>query len=184
MLIRNTNLEYGIVSQCLHWITVILVFIQIVLGHIGADLPLGMQRLIILSRHKSVGMTIFMLVILRIIWRLINKVPELPPNMTRLNRSIALITHWSFYILLVCMPIAGWISSSASNLSVSWFGLFTWPDLVEPDKHLADIAKTTHIFLSWVLVSLITLHILAALKHHFIDKDNILLRMLIWPGSK
>lgn len=177
-MIRNTSERYGVVSQTLHWLVALLVFTQFVIGSIAADLPLGMQRLIFLARHKSIGMTIFVLVILRILWRLINKVPSLPVNMSAYQRQLARITHWLLYGILLCMPIAGWINSSASNLTVSWFGVFTWPDLVEPDKQIATIAKEIHHILGWILFMVISLHISAALYHHFMLKDNVLRRML------
>jgi cytochrome b561 len=83
---------------------------------------------------------------------------------------------------LLCIPVAGWINSSASNLTVSWFGIFNWPDLVEPDKYIATIAKGTHKILVWTLLAIISLHTMAALRHHFILKNNILIRMI--PGFK
>ena len=178
MMLRNSNERYGVISQALHWIIVIMVFTQIVYGTIAADLPLGMQRLIVLARHKSIGMTIFILIFARLLWRLLNQVPSLPPQMSINERRLAHTTHWLFYVLLLCLPIAGWITSSASNLTVSWFGLFTWPDLVEQNKQLADIAKEVHEFLGWILFAVIGLHFTAALRHHFILKDDVLVRML------
>jgi len=181
-MLRNSPEHYGIVSQALHWIIVVLFSIQFVVGSIAADLPLGMQRLIFLSRHKSIGMTIFILMILRLLWRLSNRLPELPATMAQNEQRLARLTHWLFYILLLCIPVAGWINSSASNLTVSWFGLFNWPDLVNPDKQIATIAKGIHKTLVWTLLSIICLHTIAALRHHFILKDNVLNRML--PGFK
>jgi len=181
-MLRNSPERYGIISQTLHWIIVVLVSIQFVVGSIAADLPLGMQRLILLSRHKSIGMTIFTLMILRLLWRLANPVPQLPVKMPGPEQHLARLTHWLFYILLLCIPVAGWTNSSASNLTVSWFGIFNWPDLVNPDKHIATIAKETHKILVWTLLVIISLHAVAALRHHFILKDNILARML--PGLK
>jgi len=181
-MLRNSPERYGIISQTLHWIIVVFVSIQFVVGSIAADLPLGMQRLILLSRHKSIGMTIFILMILRLLWRLSNQVPLLPAEMSSHEQRLARLIHWLFYILLLCIPVAGWINSSASNLTVSWFGIFNWPDLVEPDKYIATIAKGTHKILVWTLLAIISLHTMAALRHHFILKNNILIRMI--PGFK
>lgn len=182
VMLRNSPERYGIISQTLHWIIVVFVSIQFVVGSIAADLPLGMQRLILLSRHKSIGMTIFILMILRLLWRLSNQVPLLPAGMSSHEQRLARLIHWLFYILLLCIPVAGWINSSASNLTVSWFGIFNWPDLVEPDKYIATIAKGTHKILVWTLLAIISLHTMAALRHHFILKNNILIRMI--PGFK
>lgn len=178
MLIRNTADRYGAIAQAFHWAIVVLIIVQFTLGIIGSDLPVGMQRLIVLSRHKSFGMTIFMLVLLRLAWRLANPVPRLPDKMPRLHQRLAHATHWLLYALLLTMPVVGWISSSASNLTVSWFGIFTWPDLVGTNKELATAAKELHEVLAWILFTTVTLHLAAALRHHFVLKDDILLRML------
>lgn len=178
MQIRNTAERYGAASQAFHWTIVALVVFQLALGIIAADLPVGMERLIMLARHKSFGMTIFMLMILRLTWRLANPVPELPAAMPRYEQRLAHATHWFLYALLLAMPIAGWISSSASNLSVSWFGLFVWPDLVDKNKELADLAKAIHKTLAWLLLATAVLHAAAALRHHFLLKDDVLMRML------
>ena len=182
MMLRNNSEGYGLVSQTLHWVIVVLVFTQFVIGSIAADLPLGMQRLIWLSRHKSIGMTIFVLVILRLLWRWLNPVPRPPVQMPGYEQKLARISHGLFYVLLLCMPIAGWIHSSASNLTVSWFGLFTWPDLTGPDKYIAHLAGEIHEGLAWGLFALIGVHIAAALRHHFILRDDVLIRML--PGLR
>lgn len=183
MAMRNTIDRYGSVAQSLHWVIVALVAVQIVLGIIGADLPVGMERLVTLSRHKSLGMTIFALMLLRLGWRLVNPVPALPAQIPRLEQRLARATHWTFYALLLAMPVVGWISSSASNLTVSWFGLFTFPDLVETDKELATSAKALHRAMAWTLMALVSLHAAAALRHHFLLKDSVLARMLPW-GEK
>ncbi len=187
MMLRNTHEHYGAVAQSLHWAIVALVAVQVVLGVTGADLPVGMERLITLSRHKSLGMTILALVAVRLAWRLVNPVPRLPPQLPRLEQRLAHFTHWLFYGLLLVLPLAGWINSSASNLTVSWFGMFNFPDLVETDKALAVSAKAWHRSMAWLLITMIALHALAALRHHFVLKDSVLLRMLPWghkpPGE-
>ena len=187
-MLRNTHERYGTVAQTLHWAIVVLVAVQIALGVTGADLPVGMERLITLSRHKSLGMTILALMVLRLVWRVINPVPKLPPLLPRLEQRLARSSHWLLYGLLLSMPVVGWISSSASNLTVSWFGVFTFPDLVETDKALAAGAKTLHRSMAWLLMTMVSLHALAALRHHFLLKDGVLLSMLplrrTSPGEK
>jgi cytochrome b561 len=120
--------------------------------------------------------------ILRLLWRLANTVPQLPVNIPGHIQRLAHLSHWLFYILLLSIPVAGWINSSASNLTVSWFGIFNWPDLVDPDKQIATIAKQTHKILVWTLLAIISVHTIAALRHHFVLKDSVLIRML--PGLK
>ena len=175
--------RYTAVAQWLHWIIAALIAIQFGLAWTADDLPLGLRKLSLLARHKSFGMTILMLAILRIIWRLANPPPELPAGMTPIERTLARATHVAFYVLLFAMPLTGWTMSSAKNYSVSWFGLFTWPNLISKNEAAFEILKTTHDYLSDLLLAIVILHVLAALKHHFWNKDNVLLRMLPFTKS-
>ena len=151
---------------------------QFTLAYLADDLPLGAHKLALLARHKSFGMTVLMLAILRLLWRLKNPPPSLPPGMTPLQQSLARATHIAFYVLLFAMPLTGWLMSSAKNYSVSWFGVFTWPNLIAKNEAAFDVLRTTHHILSYALFAIAVLHVLAALKHHFWDKDAVLLRML------
>lgn len=180
--LRNTPSRYGVVAQSLHWLIVLLVAIQFVLGVTAHDLPISLERLVLLTRHKAFGMTILMLILLRLAWRLYSPPPALPAGMARLQQRLAELSHILLYILLLTMPVIGWLSSSASNLTVSWFGLFHFPNLVGPDPALAKSMKALHIGMAWVLLALISVHAAAALWHQFIRKDGVLLRMLPhWP---
>jgi cytochrome b561 len=118
------------------------------------------------------------LAFIRLGWRLANPVPAALSNMKGWQERVASLMHWALYALILVTPLAGWMMSSAKNYPVSFFGLFTWPNLVAPDENLFKTLKETHEILATVMVSLALLHMLAALKHHFIDKDNILRRML------
>lgn len=178
---RNTVERYGVVSQFLHWTLVVLVILQFVLGFTAAGMPISVQRLVLLVRHKSIGMTILALVLLRLTWRGFSPVPALPKQMPSLHKTAAHLSHVLLYALLISMPIVGWITSSASHLTVTWFGLFAFPDLVGPDAHLAKLAKATHGAMAWMLLAVASLHALAALWHHFMLKDDVLRRMLPVP---
>jgi cytochrome b561 len=166
-----------------HWTIAVLIVAQFALAWSADDLPLGMQKLKLLARHKSIGMTVLMLAILRLLWRLANATPELPAGMSPLERLLARATHIVFYVLLFAMPITGWMMSSAKNYSVSWFGQFTWPNLIGPNEAAFDFLKSTHDYLSYCLFAIALLHILAALKHHFWNKDDVFLRMLPFTQS-
>jgi cytochrome b561 len=151
---------------------------QFVLARMAQDLPLGGRKLGLLAEHKSVGMTILMLAILRLLWRVRTAPPALPSGMSRIEQVAARWTHRAFYVLLFAMPLTGWTMSSAKNYSVSWFGLFTWPNLIGKDETAFELLRTTHRALAYVLFSIAVLHILAALKHHFWNRDDVLVRML------
>jgi cytochrome b561 len=170
--------RYSAVAQTFHWIIAALVVTQFVLANLAEDLPIGAHKLALLARHKSVGMTVLMLAILRLLWRMRHPPPGLPVGMTPIERMLARATHISFYVLLFAMPLTGWLMSSAKNYSVSWFGLFTWPDLIGKNETAFDLLRSTHGILSGALFALAVLHILAALKHHFWNKDDVLRRML------
>jgi cytochrome b561 len=170
--------RYSALAQIFHWVIAALIIVQFTLARLAEPLPLGVHKLALLARHKSVGMTILMLAVLRLLWRIWHPAPPLPPGMTRWERAGAHATHWAFYVLLFAMPLTGWTMSSAKNYSVSWFGLFTWPNLIAKNEAAFEFLKTTHDILSDVLFAVAVLHILAALKHHFWHRDDVLLRML------
>jgi cytochrome b561 len=175
---RTQPARYGAPAQFFHWLIAALIVTQFVLGRMQEHLPVGVRKLGILARHKSVGMTILMLAILRLAWRLWHPAPPLPSKMRPLGRWAARASHVTFYVLLFAMPLTGWMMSSAKNYSVSWFGLFTWPNLIGKNESAFNFLRSTHDVLSGVLFTIAVLHILAALKHHFWDRDDVLLRML------
>jgi cytochrome b561 len=181
---QSSPTRYGAVAQGFHWIIAALIVVQFTLALKADSLPLGLHKVAVLARHKSFGMTVLMLAVLRLLWRLFNRPPELPAGMSKIERTIARGTHVLFYVLLFAMPLTGWIMSSAKNYSVSWFGQFTWPDLIAPNERAFELLKTTHHLLGWLLFAVAILHILAALKHHFWDKDDVLVRMLPFTKSE
>jgi cytochrome b561 len=175
--------RYSAVAQTFHWVIAALVIVQFFLANQYHNAPLA-KKIAPIATHKSVGMTILMLAIMRLVWRLFNPPPGLPQGMSRLEQIGAKFTHFAFYFLLFAMPLSGWLMSSAKNYSVSYFGLFTWPDLVKPNEQAFDLLKETHETLSTVLLVLAILHVLAALKHHFWNKDDVLKRMLPFTKSE
>lgn len=178
MQAMNNDRRYGVVAQLFHWSIVALIFTQFVLASKAHDLPLGPAKISTLALHKSFGMTIFALAMLRLLWRLVNPVPAMPLATPRWQRIAAHISHGALYALIMITPLFGWMMSSARNFPVSWFGLFTFPDLVKPNKPLYDFFHEAHETLATTILVLAVLHALAALKHHFIDRDNVLRRML------
>jgi cytochrome b561 len=155
-----------------------LIITQVVLAGQAEGAPSLLEKAKILTTHKSTGMTIFILAILRLLWRLTNPVPAPVAGTKSWQERLAGIMHWTLYALVFLTPLAGWTMSSARNFSVSYFGLFTWPNLVAPDQSLYETLKKMHFVLAATMISLAWLHAFAALKHHFFDKDNVLRRML------
>jgi cytochrome b561 len=172
------NRRYAATAQILHWLIALLIVIQFILARMAAHLPLGVRKLALLAEHKSFGMTVLMLVVVRLAWRLKNPPPPLPDDMHRVERFLATVTHVSFYVLLFAMPLSGWLMSSAKNYSVSWFGAFTWPNLIAPNEAAFKYLMALHHLLSKVLFAIASLHVLAAFKHHFWNKDDVLARMV------
>ena len=178
--VRNTDQSYGILAQALHWLVAALVFAQLALGLYAADLPLGIERLRLLSRHKSLGLALLALALLRLAWRAAQAPPPLPASMPRWERGAALATHRLIYLLLVLAPLAGWLQASASGLSVNWFGLFQMPDLVPKSRALAELFRLAHLVCVALLAALVAGHVAAALRHALLLRDGVLHRMLPW----
>lgn len=175
---RNDRQTWGWIAQALHWTVAILLVAQYWLAWMAADLPLGMQKLILLTRHKSLGLLILLLVLSRLLWRLWNPTPAPPPAMPGWQRHLATATQGLIYGCLIALPVSGWIMSSARNFPVSFFGLWQLPDLVEPDETVYQFTRDFHGAVTWLLGLAVTLHVIGALKHHFIDRDDVLRRML------
>lgn len=161
----------------LHWLVAIGLFMAIGLGFYMVDLPLSPQKLKIYSWHKWLGVTIFLLVIIRLTWRLTHPVPALP-KMPHWEKIIAKLVHFLLYFLMLAIPLSGWLMSSAAGFPVVFLGMIPLPDLVAKNQELAAIFKQLHFILNLSLLSLVILHLIAALKHHFIAKDDILAQML------
>ena len=178
--LHNTDQSYGIIAQTLHWLVAVLVFAQFALGLYAADLPLSLARLQWLSRHKSLGLAILALVLLRLAWRWISRAPPPAPSLPQWQRRLAAATHGLLYALLVLVPLAGWMHASAAGLSASWFGLFPVPDLLPKQPQWAGPLKLVHQAGAALLALLILVHILGVLRHALLLRDDVLQRMLPW----
>jgi cytochrome b561 len=169
--------RYSGVAIALHWLVALLIFGALALGLYMVDLKLSPTKLKLYSWHKWLGVTIWLLVVVRLGWRLIRRPPPAPP-MPAWQRRAAAATHVLLYVLVLVIPITGWLFSSASGFPVVYFGVLQLPDLVGKDKGLAELFQSVHAALNYVLMAIVTVHILAALKHHLIDRDTVLHRML------
>ncbi len=152
-----------------------------VLGWIAVNYPMSPAKIKLFVWHKSIGITILILVVVRIAWRLTDRTPALPNHMRNWERRLAHASHTLMYLAMVIMPLSGWVINSAANFPLKLYGLIRWPNIAPADKALQTQAELVHVTLFWILAALLVLHIGAALWHHFVQRDEILTRML--PGT-
>ncbi|PVZ71961.1 cytochrome b [Pelagibaculum spongiae] len=175
---RNHAAGYGLLSRVLHWLIALFVFWMLYLGLTMHDLPLGLEKLKQINLHKALGVTVFALVLIRLIWKLSNPSVKAPPGQPKWQQRAAEAAHWSLYGFMLAMPISGWVMSTAAGYPVSYFGLAKFPLLFEKNKQLQDIGHVVHEFASWAFIAVLVAHVGAALYHHFVVKDEVLKRML------
>ena len=176
----SENRRYHVFSIVIHWLIAGLIVLQFILANLaeGAeDADQTLRQLALLANHKSVGITVLALAIVRLLWRLKTPPPKLPREMDQWQVLASHISHWTLYGLIFLIPISGWLMSSATAYSVSWFNLLQLPDLVSPNADAAEVYEEIHEVLATVLFVVALVHILAALKHRFIDRDGVLERM-------
>lgn len=169
--------RYSSVAIALHWAIAAAIFCTFPLGVYMADLPLSPRKLQLVSYHKWVGITLLALACARLAWRLGHTPPALPPGMPAWQRRAATGAHWALYALIFAIPLSGWMYSSAVGVPTVYFGLWQLPDLVGRDKALAAALKLAHQALNFTLLAIVVVHVAAALKHHFVDRDGLLRRM-------
>ncbi len=165
--------NYGCVTKWLHAIVAVLILLQI-LGGILLDYMPGW----VYTLHKSFGLVILTLMVIFVIWRLANSKPAWPADMKSWEKCLARLVHICLYGGFILMPLSGWAMATAAGKAPDFFWLIKIPmPFVAPNKALATAMLGLHTELAWILSALILLHILGALKHHFIDKNNVLKRM-------
>jgi cytochrome b561 len=170
--------RYTPTAISLHWLIALLIFIAFPLGIYMHDLPLSPDKLRLYSYHKWIGVTVFALALVRVYWRATHVPPSLPDNMPNWEKFAAHATHYALYALIFIIPISGWLMSSAKGFQTVWFGVLPLPDLLDKDKELGDLLLEVHKLLNFLLFGLVLGHVGAALKHHFIQHDDILARMV------
>ena len=177
-------MSYTKTAKALHWLMAALLFGLLALGFYMQDLPLSPEKLQLYSWHKWAGVTAFLLVAFRLFWRLAHRPPALPASMPKRMQFAAHAGHLLLYGLMIAIPLSGWLMSSAKGFQTVYFGVLPIPDLIEKNKELGHLLAEVHETLSWLFIILLVGHIAAALKHHFIDKDDILIRMLPDHGHR
>jgi cytochrome b561 len=175
---KNPADHWGTISQLLHWVVVALVLVMAWLGLTMTDLPNTPHKIDTYALHKSIGLGILALVLLRLAWRLHAGAPRPVAGTPRWQHRVASATHGGLYLLLLAIPVSGWVINSASGFPLRWFGLFRVPQLAGRDEALQELAETWHEWMFWALVVLALAHTAAAVWHHFFLQDATLARML------
>lgn len=184
MPLRSTDAAWGALLRAFHWSIAILIAVQAAIGLTMVQMGLTPAKVRVFALHKSIGITILALVLLRIAWRLSEYKPADPAGMPHWQVIAARAMHLTLYVLILAIPLSGWWFNSASNAPLVWFGWFDVPSLTGGyDPLWKPRALLLHQTLFWLLAALLVGHVGAALWHHFRQRDDVLRRML-WPGPR
>ncbi|TAM03012.1 MAG: cytochrome b [Paraburkholderia sp.] len=171
--------RYSGVAILLHWLIAALIVWGFALGWVMTDIPgITPTKLRYFSWHKWIGVTVLALVLVRILWRATHTAPALPSSTHAWERLAAHAGHGVLYVLMVAIPVTGYLYSSAADMQVVYFGIWPLPKLIGPDDALKEVLRTAHVLLDYALLAVVVLHVLAVVKHQHLDRQNILARML------
>jgi cytochrome b561 len=176
--------HYTRIAIALHWLLAALIVGSLGVGWYMADMPMSVQRLKLFNWHKWAGVTILFLSAARLLWRLWHPAPALPSSMPAWQRSASHLSHGALYVLFFVVPLLGWAYSSAAGFPIVWFGVLPLPDWVPRSRELAESLKPWHGWAAYTLAAVVAVHIAAALKHHLVDKDQVMARMLPWLQTR
>ena len=183
MTLRNDGSRYGAVAMSFHWLIAILVLLQFPLAIVMARVePFSQQQFLLYSLHKSVGTTVLLLALARLAWRQVSPPPPLPASVPAWERLAARAGHVALYLLLIVQPVVGLFHGFASGFPTVLYFSFTLPSPIAPDPSLTEALEALHAWLGWSFLALVAIHVAAALRHHFLLKDDVLFRML--PGAR
>lgn len=169
--------RYTWTAIALHWLVAALVFFTFPLGLYMTGLTLSPHKLQLYSYHKWIGVTIFALAVLRVLWRLTHRPPPHDPAVSAWRRGAADAAHVLLYLLLVAAPVSGWLYSSAVGVPTVYLGLWQLPDLVDRSRELADVLKVVHKTLNVTLAAMVGVHVAAVIQHHVVHRHDVLGRM-------
>lgn len=184
MQFRNSTDAWGAVARGLHWLIAGLVLVQFVIGSVAEEMKLTPAKLDLFVWHKSIGVTVLVLALLRLAWRLGNPPPAMPAGTPRWERRLAASAHWVLYALIFAVPLSGWWVSDASRVPFRAFFFLPMPDFIATDRTLQETAAELHEALTMTLLIVAIVHIAAALRHHFMLHDDVLRRMLTGRRSR
>jgi cytochrome b561 len=175
---RSLPGRYTAPAVALHWLMALGLLGTFALGLYMHELPLSPAKLRLYSWHKWAGVALFLLAFARLAWRATHRPPALPEAMPRPQRMAAALAHHLLYLLMFAVPLSGWLMSSALGFQTVWFGLVPIPDLLSKDPDLGEILKAVHMTLNFLMAAVVLAHAAAAVKHHVVDRDDVLRRML------
>lgn len=179
MSFGNSAQRWGGVSQSLHWLIAVLILVLGAVGLTMGELPKTPKYFWVYTAHKSIGITVLALVVLRLGWRLHAGAPAPVAGTPSWQQRIASATHWLLYVLMFAIPFSGWLYDSASGLRpFRWFGLLPVPKISAPDPQVVAVSHAIHEYGFWLLIAVVVAHAGAALYHHFFQRDATLARML------
>lgn len=184
MQFRNSAETWGAVARAFHWLIAALILVQFVIGSIAEDMKLTPAKLDLFVWHKSIGVTVLVLALLRLLWRLGNPPPVPPAGTAAWETKLAAAAHWVLYALIFAVPLSGWWVSDASRVPFKAFFLVPMPDFIATDRALQEAAAEVHEVLTTTLLVVVILHVAAALRHHFLLHDDVLRRMLTGRRSR
>lgn len=171
--------RYTRTAIALHWIAALLILVNLAFGLYLAGLRLSPAKLHYLPWHKWIGVTVLLLSAARLGWRAGHPAPALPASMGETEQRLARLSHALLYVLFFASPLTGWLFSSAAGIKTVYLGWIPLPDLLPKDKAVADVLRAAHKWINYSMAAVIAVHVAAALKHHFHDRDDVLRRMLV-----
>jgi cytochrome b561 len=177
MLFRNTPDRYGAVTKALHWTIALLIICLVCVGIYMADFAEVKQKFVLVPLHKEFGICVLILASCRVLWHLYSRTPGFVASLKKWEIWGARLAHYYLYFAMFTMPLSGWIFSSAAGRTVKFFGV-DLPNLVHEDKGIKELFSDVHTVVGYSLIPVVGVHAMAALKHHFFDKDITLSRML------
>ena len=176
---RNTRSAWGVIARSIHWLLAVLILLQFGLGKFAEGMAASPSKIDAFVWHKSIGVTILLLVVLRLAWRLTDPPPPPPATIPPRETKLAAAGHFLLYVLMFAVPISGWLSSDASRIPFKAYFAVPMPDLVEANRSLQETVATVHEAFTTALLVLVLIHVAAALRHHFGLRNDVLRRMLL-----
>ena len=176
-MLKNTENSYGLIAKTFHWLIALAIIILITVGFIMSAMEPSPDKYELYNMHKASGVIVLMLVVLRLLWRFSNKIVQPPEDLPNILKLAAKSGHFMLYVFMLLMPISGVLMSYFGGRDISVFGLFVIPS-ADKTPQIAGMFHQIHVLGIWAFMAVIILHISAALYHHFIRRDNVLIRMI------